>query len=160
MRHQHICPKHASEVQHNEVAALKLWQDYMNRGVHDYALCRWDNAQAFLETAFEIAAVRVNSNNKNAFFSGANLLRPFKFMFEMCISSHDFNNATNHLIQVFTLIGAHKHNAIRTELFLLQKYSLKLKEGIEESSIHVSDKNRLIGICEKIYYFEKGEATH
>lgn len=159
MRCQYICPKHAAEVQHNEFAAIKLWHEFMKRGAHDYSLCRWDKAHAFLETAFEIAALRVN-NNSNAFFSGANLLEPFEFMFEMCLSNDDFNNATNHLIQAFSLIGAHSSQAISTEIFALQKYSLKLKDKIEESTMLDQNKQRLMCICEKIYFYEEDALVH
>ncbi len=159
MLHHYICHKHASEVEHNEPAALKLWQDFMQRGELDYALCRWDKAQAFLETAFEIAALRTNRGS-NTLFCAAYLLRPFKFMFEMCISDNDFNKATNHLIQAFTLIGPHKSKATSVDLFLLQTYSLKLKDRIVESNMCESEKNRLSRICEKIYYYEEEGIQH
>lgn len=159
MQHHYICPKHAEEVQHNEVAAMELWEEFMNRGVQDYSLCRWDNAYAFLGTAFEVAAIRAGSKN-NDFFRGDNLLRPFEFMFEMLISDANYSNATNHLIHTFNLIGIQNSYYIGEEIFELQCHSAKLKGRIAESDLPVKEKHNLMRACDEISFYGERKQVH
>lgn len=159
MQYHYICPKHAAEVQHNEVAAMELWQEFMSRGVRDYALCRWDNAYAFLGTAFEVAAIR-SCNKRNTYFNGDNLLRPFEFMFEMLISDNDYHNAANHLVHTFNLIGLQNSYSIGQEVFELQCFSVKLKEKVMESTMSVEDKNHLMTLCDDICFFGEKKQMH
>lgn len=159
MNYQYICPKHAIEVQHDEAAAMELWEEFMNRGVRDYALCRWENAFAFLGTAFEVAAIRVGVKS-NDYFCNNNLLRPFEFMFEMLISDNDYNNATNHLIHTFNLVGLKDTDYRGEETFELQGYSVKLIEKISNSMLTCEHKNHLINACNATFSYCEKMSVH
>lgn len=152
MSHQYICPRQVVEIEHNELSAFEAWTSAMNEGISHYALCRWDTAQILLGRAFEIASVRLLVD-KNRYFTGLNLLKPYEFLFEVFVSEDEFLYATEYLCRAAALLQHTGRPLNPMEVFALRSYGLRLRKMVlvaDRQSLSREVQAELCQRCEQV----------
>lgn len=160
MHHQYICPRQMIEIESNEFYAFEAWNCALRDGISHYAQCRWDSAQIFLGRAFEIAGVRLIAD-KNRYFSGLNLLKPYEFLFEVFVSEDAFLYASDYLYRAMALLQHSGRPLTPTEVFALRSYARRLHEKVLTAERQVLSHEAQKQLCQQCQQMSSlGQVLH
>ena len=131
MQYKHLCISHALQIQFNEAQALEIWDGFMRQGIASYAHCQWNCSVNYLSAALEVASLRAETC-KNQQFTGLHLLKPFEFILDIFISQKEFTQALTLIKKVRVLIESQEVSAEKPLQALLQRYTQKLIEAVQD----------------------------
>lgn len=148
MDHQYICSRQILEVEQNEFFAFEAWTSSMREGISHYAVCRWDTARVLLGRAFEIASVRMQVD-RNRYFSGLSLLKPYEFLFEVFVSEDAFLYASDYLWRATVLLQHSGRSLTQTEMLALRSYALRLHQMVLAADPQALPQDIQIQLCQR-----------
>jgi hypothetical protein len=99
----YFCAQHAAQIQQNEEQALHYWNQLMQMGVQHYIHCRLDQANAFLNSALELALLRFECQH-NQFFQNLQLCKPLEFVMQLLLTEERYDEASLLLAKINNIV--------------------------------------------------------